>query len=582
MGKETVNRPLNSLLNPIARHPLFWHFGGYLLLMMVAMQNVWAVDITAQVDRNPVNFNSSFMLVFSATDSPDGDPDFTPLKKDFDIINQQKNIQSSFVNGRFQTRTQWSLKLFAKRTGKLLIPEIPFGNDLSFPTTVNVIAKTNVANHTEDIFLEILATPETPYIQSQVIFTVRLFHRVQLARGSHLSDPQAADTVIEKLGEDRNFETNLKGVRFSVIERKYAIYPQKSGEITIPPLVLNAQVASARSSGMNGFFNPQITSSKRVSSRAWTMQVKPVPDEFKADHWLPAEHLYIEEKWSNKDLTVNVGEPITRTISMLAKGVAASQLPDIAASQTNLDIKSYPDQPVLKEKNEVDGLIALREEKIAYIPSAAGEIILPAIKVSWFNTQTHQIEVASLPPVKLQALGSPTADVPVASELQTPELHAPVKSMDNSAPQPSGISRHPAWMWLSLILCLCWLSTLIFFLTKRGVKEPVSEETESSENINFFSLNRLKYACQNNNPHQVQQALIAWGQHHFNAHNLTSIARYCDEPLAEQIQRLQQALYSEKDSQWDAAQLFNTFKNFKPEQEKLNADNEPLEPLFKL
>jgi len=51
-------------------------------------------------------------------------------------------------------------------------------------------------------------------------------------------------------------------------------------------------------------------------------------------------------------------------------------------TNTNDQLKAYPDQPVLKEQKKVDGMLAFREEKIALIPSKAGSYTLPAIENS--------------------------------------------------------------------------------------------------------------------------------------------------------------------------------------------------------
>ena len=44
------------------------------LLIMGWSQNTAAADIQASVDRNPVSFDESFQIIFTATESPDDDP----------------------------------------------------------------------------------------------------------------------------------------------------------------------------------------------------------------------------------------------------------------------------------------------------------------------------------------------------------------------------------------------------------------------------------------------------------------------------------------------------------------------------
>ena len=78
------------------------------------------------------------------------------------------------------------------------------------------------------MFLDVKATPEQPYVQSQVLYTLRLYRRVDIAQ-AELSEPELTDAVVEKLGEDSNYNTVVNGVSYLVTERKYAIFPQKSG-----------------------------------------------------------------------------------------------------------------------------------------------------------------------------------------------------------------------------------------------------------------------------------------------------------------------------------------------------------------
>ena len=52
------------------------------------------------------------------------------------------------------------------------------------------------------------------------------------------------DAVVERLGEDRRFSASLGDQTYQVIERDYAIFPEKSGELYIPPVQFRGRVAS--------------------------------------------------------------------------------------------------------------------------------------------------------------------------------------------------------------------------------------------------------------------------------------------------------------------------------------------------
>ena len=88
-----------------------------LLFTLSTMNGSWAATISAQVDRNPVHLDETFNLFFEADDTPDDDPDFSPLKNDFDIINQSQSSNISMINGQFSKKIKWTLSVMAKRSG---------------------------------------------------------------------------------------------------------------------------------------------------------------------------------------------------------------------------------------------------------------------------------------------------------------------------------------------------------------------------------------------------------------------------------------------------------------------------------
>jgi len=368
-----------------------------LLLLLVSTGQVLAVELVASVDRNPVSINESFKLVIRATESPDDDADFSPLHEDFEILNQQQSSRSSWVNGQSSKIISWNIDLMAKRVGQLQIPSIHFGDDKTSPIQLQVVESqvqaTSASN--EPIYLDVAVSKNEVYVQAQLIYTVRLFQRVSLAKAS-LTEPQADHAMVEKLGEDTQFNTQINGVNYTVTERKYAIFPQKSGPLTIAPLTLTAQIPSQGRSAYGSIFNSQRTQTKRIYSKPIQLNVLAAPAQLNTKHWLAAEQLHLEQMWPNNEPTITVGEPLTRTLTLLAKGVTASQLPEFILDGENASLKIYPDQAVLKNQRNNDGVIAFREQKIAIIPSKPGQYTLDAIEIPWFNTQTGQQEIARI------------------------------------------------------------------------------------------------------------------------------------------------------------------------------------------
>ncbi|NOT83957.1 MAG: protein BatD [Methylococcaceae bacterium] len=560
----------------------------FFLLVMCNAILAMATEITVEVDRNPVSLNESFQLTFTANQTPDGKPDFDPLTHDFDIINKSEGKQSFWVNGQSTASIQWTLQVMAKHAGSLLVPSIVFGADKTEPMTIMVMpAKTNSdANTTEDLLLKVEAAPLNPYVQAQVLYTMRLYRKVNMAQ-ARLEEPKLTDAVIQKLGEDNNYNTQINGADYVVTERKYAIFPQKSGKVTIAPLTLTAEVVTDNAPRFNGSFNQQTTRTQKIASNAITLEVRPAPADIQMPHWLPAEDLQLKQEWSADITKMKVGEPLTRTLVVLAKAATVGLLPELNSPATDQALKSYPDQPTLKEMPKPEGIYAFREEKIAIIPSSAGTFTLPAIEVPWFNTQTQKMQVASLPATTLTVLAAPataaTSPVPTLAPVAT----TPATPMTQVLRQLPLFLQNNPWLWVAAFLGLGWLTTLLYFLTKRpSTKAPkITEKPFQSPPAPNNATQLLKQASQINNPQLAKQALLQWGLAEFDVHNLGALAGFCDARLRDEIQQLNQFLYApqNKTEAWQGKRLLQAF-NEQHATQKMQSGNkdDKLEPLFRL
>jgi hypothetical protein len=261
-------------------------------------------------------------------------------------------------------------------------------------------------------------------------------------------------------------------------------------------------------------------------------------------------------------------------------GATVGQLPELSTATTMEGIKTYPDQPVLKEDKQNDSLKAIREEKIAFIPSKPGEFRLPDLEVSWFNTKTQKFETARLPSVTIHALASNDA-------AQAPAEKSAEESPVAAAPIVTTVLTNidiRIWQGLSAFLAIGWLATLVTIYL-RHPKLPPSPTTEKklSGTLSESALEKnLKRACWDKNPQTVKQLLLVWGKEQFGAENLDSIAKKCSQPLSGEIQKLNTLLYSKTEQHWSGESLWQAFSTNSIEIKLATAHDDGLEPLYKI
>ncbi|QSA96760.1 BatD family protein [Methylococcus sp. EFPC2] len=543
------------------------------LLFLVATPAL-AATVQVTLDSRTVRLGESFNVVFGAEASPDGEPDFAPLKQDFDIVSQSQSSQVSIVNGRFHRKTEWLLTLIARRAGSLTLPPVSFGRDASPATPILVEEgpdpSTKNGAPSGDLIVEAEAEPRSPYVQAQVVYTLRVFFRVDVA-GADLSEPAPADTLIERLGKERRYTAQRGGLDYTVVERKYALFPQKSGPLHIDPVRLEARVADGGRSRFNSLFN-RATRVLRLNSNPLDLTVRAVPSAVAGKPWLPAESVQLEETWSQDPGRLKVGEPVTRTLSLRAVGATVGVLPEIAAMpETVADLRQYPDQPSLNEEKKDSGVVAAREEKVALIPGRAGRIVLPAIEIPWWNIRTDQPEVARIPQRILTIESAQgLADDGQQAAVSTPKPMTTGPAQPAAAPAvtpPDSAEPGSRWLGLALLCATGWAITAAGWWGsryKKGRKDDkgLPRPRSSSSDDSARSVRReLQAACRANDARAARVALLRWARIRYPAKEPLTLTVWCElgAEFAEAVDRLERALYGRVETPWSGDELWGRF-----------------------
>ena len=547
-----------------------------------------SADITVSVDRNPVVADESFKLVFESNEKVKGQPDFSPLNKDLTILSTGRRSNTQIVNGDIKRSQQWVLTAIANKTGIIQIPPINFGNVSSKATQIKVVASapSNPGNVSEDIFIDVNVDKKTPYVQEQIIYTLKLYRAVQTSNAT-LSEPKinGDQAVISKLGEDKSFDATVKGKRYVVIQRQYAIFPQSSGALKIEPIIFQAETGPNRMFGFDPFGPQPKAIVKRSDSII--LDIKPIPDSFTGDTWLPASQLSIQEQWSIDPAELKQGEATTRTLSITANGLAASHLPMIENDLPDY-LKQYPDQPELQEEFDEKGFIGIRKEKMAIIPAKSGEFKLAAIKIPWWNTQSDKMEFAELPERTIYVHASELIENELKQQQSVNNNENLVGTGQEIAKQVFVQDKIPTgnayWKWISAVLLLCWLSTLfILYKTSKSKKLESKKNYHAESSINTC-LRKIKKACESNNPTETKEALLNWANIMWQdekINSLNAIKKFSNDAFQKKLDDLNNQLYGQKQQTWDGKTFYQSFQSQSFEIKKGIEIKGNLEPLYK-
>lgn len=521
--------------------------GLWILCTLLISSTLHAASFSASVDRATLYEGETLTLELHTDQAiGSGTPDLSPLEKDFELLGKQQVNQIQSINGQTKTSMVWRISLLPRNTGTLSIPPLEWNAQYSQPITVDVRAQAKSAATTESpVFIEAKVDQEQVYVQAQVILTLRILHRVSLYNDTNLTPLKMDDAHIEQLGAARSYETDIQGVRHGVIELRYAIFPQKSGPLTIPALRFSATVAE-RTGALGGIsFGKQV----HLKTPPIVLQVLPKPASYPADApWLPLQSLRLTQAWTPEPDTLAIGQSATRHIQLIGEGLSAAQLPPVASALPS-GLRAYPEQPKLTNKTTESAIVGSREESQALVPMQAGTLTLPAIEVVWWNTRADRLERARLPEQVLSVAANPAIVAPTPI---TPEA-----SITRAAPA-APVVVPLLWPW-QLATALFALTTLLgAWLWWRARYQPAVAINQAGGPSARTLLDELKRACQINDPQQARQALDAWARQ--QPQTLTDLAATF-APLSVALDELNGALYGTSALRWNGKQLWQAIRN---------------------
>ena len=229
------------------------------------------------------------------------------------------------------------------------------------------------------------------------------------------------------------------------------------------------------------------------------LDVKPRPAAARGD-WLPAEAIGLHDSWQDNPPNLKAGEPATRTITIRAKGLSASQIPALALAQPK-NARVYAEAVDNQSRTDGQTIYGISTQKLTYIPDAQGTLELPAVNVAWWDVQADAARQATLPALKFGVAAgiggvSPGAVRPGAAALSSP-APAPTRS-----PPPSG--PRAAWEHLTSasgegltadVLLALLLMALVLWRRRRPVGIDASPRAPAATPAKSSSLQALRRAC---------------------------------------------------------------------------------------
>ena len=372
------------------------------------------IQVLATVDRTQITLEDSIQLSVTIKGTQNTPPPELPSLPNFRITSGGTSSSTQIVNMERSISITHNYRLTPMNIGQFKIgpARIRANKKVYLTQPINILVKKSTApiqTGNRPVFLEATASKKEAYVGEQLIYSFKLFYRVE-AKNFDLNMPFGASHFQkEELGKAKSYQSVVNGIQYHVQEVSVALFPIKPGKAEIPPATLEFDIYHRPQNRSNGgpfsqFFNDPFFSQgtraehKVLRTKPISIEVLQLPEKGKPEESKNIiGNFNIVSNLGKDDL--EVGDTTTLTITVSGKG----NLRGVSFPEPDLKklFKIYPDQPEFNQTIIGNQITGKKGFKFALVPLKPGVVKLPAFTLYYFDptikdyrqAQTHPIEV---------------------------------------------------------------------------------------------------------------------------------------------------------------------------------------------
>jgi hypothetical protein len=393
---------------------------GFIFLWMGLSQPcLYSQNFRAQVSANRVALNQNFQVDFTVEGS--GSNFIPPSFRDFNVLNGPSTSSSiQVINGQMSQSLTYSYILMPQKTGTFVIPSAFItinGTKLKTnPISIEVVngaqsgqnnprqqqqnnnnQQNAPQNAKDDLLVRVSVNNTHPCEGEQIVATFKVYTRLAISGYSISQTPKLTGFWLQDVQLPQNpvvGKETFNGKQYNVATiYKVVLFPQKSGELTIDPLELDANVQVQVKQRGRGFFDDFFNDpffgnamgvqnvKMKVKSNPVKINVKPLPAGKPAEFDNMTGDFTMEVKPDKT--TTKTNEPVTLKISIKGKG----NIKLISPFKLDLpeDIETY--EPKAKESISNTGDVISGSKTFEYllIPRREGIYKIPEVTFCYFD-----------------------------------------------------------------------------------------------------------------------------------------------------------------------------------------------------
>jgi hypothetical protein len=418
----------------------------YIFLAVAASTSLFAqVKFEAKVSKNKLGVNERLRIDFEM--NKDGDNFVPPSFEGFDVVGgPNTSVSNSWFNGKRSYKKTYSYFLSPQKRGTFTIKQakIEIEGEIykTFPVTITVTAAVDKPNGppdasdiaSEKIHLVAEVSKTNPYLNEAITVVYKLYVSPEtgVSNWREKDNPRYNDFWSQNIEiKGLNIQNGkYKGEDYRyVVLRKTVLYPQKSGELKIEPLVLDitVEVPTNRTDIFGRALMTKVPQTVTAGSR--TINVKPLPEKGKpADFKGAVGDFSLEVTTSKTEL--NATESLQAKVEVSGKGnLKLFELPKLT-TPSSLEVF----EPEHKEnvRTSITGMQGNISDTYTIVPQYKGKYPIPSVSFSYFDLSTETYKRISSDEIVIDVLEGPTAALN-SNEPKTPSaLKQPINTTTNT------------------------------------------------------------------------------------------------------------------------------------------------------
>ena len=247
-----------------------------------------------------------------------------------------------------------------------------------------------------DAFVKVQMSPSKVVEKQPIKVKVTAYSSTWFAEPLDFQNIQIPNAFILPFARTQSGIHYIEGKKYAGLEFFFLVFPYEEGEYVFPTLEIKTSIPPE-----GDYRGKDVT----LKSQSRKFIVAALPKGSGAPEMV-AKQVYISEIWSKNLEDIQVGDVMTRSIYIRAKGTLPSFISSLEFEDLNF-ASIYSKQPILTDERDDMDANGLRIEKHAYLFEKPGEFIIPAQAITWWNPYVKRKYEKELKAIEISVAENP-------------------------------------------------------------------------------------------------------------------------------------------------------------------------------